>query len=316
MKSLPKVFISVDWGTSNFRMRAVDTETLQVLGEDQNHTGVRTLYEQVVGTNQQHRQQVFTNFLRDRLHNLSGDEQEAPLIISGMASSSIGMLELPYASCPIAVDHCSLQWKQINLWDQRMAILVSGVSGADGIMRGEEVQALGLSKQFQSYDQAVLLLPGTHSKHLIWQKGEFTSFTSFMTGELFEILARRSILAASIKNGVWTNATQASFMEGVKDGFAGRLSRSLFKVRVNEVLHRASPEQGYYLLSGLLIGDEIAHLKPSSQTIVLAATNPLFSLYQLALQSCFPEEQLSFCDGAALEKALLLGQKKILSWYE
>ena len=42
---IPDCFISCDWGTSNFRLRLVETKTLNVLVEHKTDQGVKNVYQ-------------------------------------------------------------------------------------------------------------------------------------------------------------------------------------------------------------------------------------------------------------------------------
>src|SRR5215213_2314484 len=105
MAKLPDKFLSCDWGTSSFRLRLVSTSANEVLAEATAPTGVKDLYErgQLTGTP---RHGLFAEIVAKHIaeialrHTLNGQ----PLIISGMASSTIGWKELPYATVPFTLD--------------------------------------------------------------------------------------------------------------------------------------------------------------------------------------------------------------------
>lgn len=117
-------------------------------------------------------------------------------MVSGMASSSIGWRELPYALLPFSLEGSSV----VGQWVEPEVYLISGVRGANDMMRGEETQALGWAEQVGDALplRATLVLPGTHSKHLRLQSGNLTGITTFMTGELFEMLRAHSMLRHSM----------------------------------------------------------------------------------------------------------------------
>ena len=171
---------------------------------------------------------------------------------------------------------------------------------------------MGLSDHLSVYGEGVLLLPGTHSKHMLYAGGKFVALTNFMTGELFEVLSQRSILASSVQKEAWSDEVAMHFRDGLQLGFAGDLTASLLMVRARDVIRKVAPSDNYFFLSGLLIGDEVRHLKPSEGSIFLAAPDPLFTMYRMALQSFFDKDKLVLFDGAAMETALLIGHKKIM----
>ncbi len=63
-----------------------------------------------------------------------------------MASSSIGMKELPYARLPFALDggHVQLMYFREERVFPHEIMLISGVKSDHDVMRGEETQLIGL----------------------------------------------------------------------------------------------------------------------------------------------------------------------------
>jgi len=310
--SLPAYFISCDWGTSNFRLRAVKTDSLLVLAEHTTDQGVKALYERYKNQAEASQFQFFAQYLITQLQQLPKEHRQHRIVAAGMASSNIGLWELPYANLPFAQDGSQLIWKHITE-DELDLLLISGVKSADGVMRGEEIQAVGLEEHLRPYPEGILLLPGTHSKHITFSDQQFQGFQTYMTGELFDVLSKRSILSRSVVPTPWSDDRAAAFREGLNLGLARQLSASLFTIRARHIIYHQNPEDNYYRLSGMLIGDELAYLQERSETIILAAPNPVFSLYRQALESFIEPQRLVLLDGKILAKALLVGQKKILT---
>jgi 2-dehydro-3-deoxygalactonokinase len=181
------------------------------------------------------------------------------------------------------------------------------------MMRGEETQALGLLDTMGSGKEGVLLLPGTHSKHLTFLQGRFTDFRSHLTGELFEVISRHSILSNSVAWGEWKERTGDRFREGVLAGFKDGFSHHLFAIRAGQVLHQTELTDNFYQLSGLLIGDELSYLpQDQAQHIYLAGVGPLLRLYRFALEITGNAERLTVYGDKIFSEALLAGQRKIL----
>src|SRR5690606_28554761 len=76
-------------------------------------------------------------------------------------------------------------------------LLLSGLCSVNDVMRGEEVQLLGLQRYNDNTD-ALFILPGTHSKHIRVKENNIISFKTYITGELFQILSTHSLLKNSI----------------------------------------------------------------------------------------------------------------------
>ena len=64
---------------------------------------------------------------------------DVPVVISGMASSTIGLRELPYKPLPFAADGSDLVAEILapTVDFKHATLLISGVSSTDDVMRGE-----------------------------------------------------------------------------------------------------------------------------------------------------------------------------------
>jgi 2-dehydro-3-deoxygalactonokinase len=291
MATMPAQFLSCDWGTSSFRLRLVSTATNDTLAEVEAPTGARQLYErgQLSG---EPRFGLFAEVASQHIakialrHNLRGQ----PLIISGMASSTIGWKEVPYAASPFPLDARGLSIEKLT-WDSPEGLgptyIVSGVASKSDMMRGEECQAIGLMAQpeFERFREcSLLILPGTHSKHLFIHGGSVHTFQTFMTGELFDTLAHHSVLKATVDPSVACQVYATDFKTGLTCVRDNGLAASLFRVRTRGVLDHANPGANAAFLSGLLIGAELQSLENNPTIpVIVAANEPLASVYSMAI---------------------------------
>lgn len=310
--SLPSHFISCDWGTSNFRLRLVETDTLEIILEIKTHDGVKLLFQRFCEQKDIDQKTFFVNYLKKQIRRLPTEYHETLIVSSGMSTSNIGLMELPYAELPFYKNGDTLIKKQISISKKQDLLLISGIKCETGMMRGEEVQAIGLEKYLSPYSRGLLLLPGTHSKHISYTNGQFYALKNYMTGELFDVLAKKSILSNSVESGNWNEATKAAFKEGLQLGLEGRLTSSLFIIRARNVIENRSKTSNYFMLSGLLIGDELSYLRDVDESIFLAAPDTIFELYKTALESLVDSDKVVLLNGPILESALLKGQKKVL----
>ena len=90
-----------------------------------------------------------------------------PIVVSGMASSSLGMVTLPYKRIPFKTDGSDLEllWVKSSPEFSHDIIILSGVCSETDVMRGEETQLVGSVDQRYQREQ-VYVFPGTHSKHI------------------------------------------------------------------------------------------------------------------------------------------------------
>src|SRR3954465_3176834 len=145
-------FLSCDWGTSSFRLKWIRDG--KVLREIRESDGSRALYDRAIslGDSSEHgRARVYSEFLLENLKRWAEPGQASfhriPLVISGMASSTVGWRELPYAPIPFQLDGSQLSYERLD-WDKPFWLddtyLISGVASATDMMRGEEIEAIGL----------------------------------------------------------------------------------------------------------------------------------------------------------------------------
>src|SRR5215213_427781 len=107
-------FLSCDWGTTAFRLRLVEVEGFRIIAESESKQGVRSVNDECVTSakSEDARLSAYKAILTDHISKLeeqTGSElKDLPVIISGMASSNIGILELPYKDMPFALDGSDL----------------------------------------------------------------------------------------------------------------------------------------------------------------------------------------------------------------
>jgi 2-dehydro-3-deoxygalactonokinase len=265
--------ISCDWGTSSLRLRLADADGSSVLAEVTGSQGIFTTFESWKKAGQDR-----LSFYRAVLKNqIAALEKEAgsslagiPLIISGMASANIGMMELPYKELPFSTGGSDLVTGIMKATDDfhHLIIVVSGGKMDADVIRGEETQLIGSvppgpeSLPENEAGEHLYLFPGTHSKHLLVRAGCAVRFSTYMTGEFFSLLSKQSILSGSVEE----NALPAeggrlkSFEEGVAEGASANLLHSAFLVRTNSLFGTKTKEENYHYLSGLCIGAELREL--------------------------------------------------------
>jgi 2-dehydro-3-deoxygalactonokinase len=245
----PELFLSCDWGTSRFRLRLAEITSGSVLAETTSGAGVANIAS---ATAPSMRPAVFGQEVLAGIDSLSAqagkDLGSLPLVISGMASSTLGWQELPYAKLPFALSGKHALWRELPPLEHRSGesrvFLLSGVCSNDDVMRGEETELLGawrFAPWVKEDARSIVILPGTHSKHLEIQNQVLVDFRTYMTGELFDILGKHSVLRHSLpsEHALSTTSSQTllstelrkAFASGVEVGTQRPLSNALFLVR-------------------------------------------------------------------------------------
>lgn len=268
-----KPVVAVDWGTSSLRaaLLAGDGTVREERGSGR---GILTV--EAGG---------FSAVLRD----LCGDWlAQVPLtLVSGMAGSRQGWREAPYCDCPAGRDELAARLAWIE--PGRTAI-VPGLccehEGVPDVMRGEEVQVFGALDLMEATD-ALLVLPGTHSKWVQVRGGRVVAFRTFMTGEVYALLRRHSILARTLPPQE-TALDEAAFLRGVAHAArSGSLLQAVFSTRTLALFDRMSGQALASYLSGLVIGEELRVQAPpqGSAPLIVVAAPELARRYGIALES-------------------------------
>lgn len=266
-------WIAVDWGTSNLRVWAMGPDS--ILAEAGSDEGMGQLAPA----------DFEAALLRLIDPWLSG--AVTPVICCGMVGSRQGWREAPYRQVPCTpADPKALM--PVPTQDPRIRVgIAPGVMQAKpaDVMRGEETQIAGALALNPNFD-GVLCLPGTHTKWAHVSAGEIVSFQTFMTGELFALLSRQSVLRHGLQGEGWD---EAAFDTGVSDALSRpeRLGARLFSLRAEGLLAGLGADAARARLSGLLIGTELAGAKPYwlGQPVALIGTKGLAQLYARALAS-------------------------------
>jgi len=285
------LFISCDWGTSSFRLRIVDALKESILCEIDTKQGISVTYASWKEHQNVDRFLFYRSYLETQIaaleENYSKALKNVPIIIAGMASSAIGMKELPYKQIPftIGAQNMGIEVTRATTSFPHEIILISGVCSVNDVMRGEETIIAGCETQINAKKQ-LFILPGTHSKHVIIEDGVLKGFKTYMTGELFELISTKSILSASVEKYKGAIEENRAFIQGVKDANTSSLLNNIFHVRTNAIFNRMNKEDNYAYLSGLLIGEELRYISGENiDAITIVSSGNLLKLYNKALQS-------------------------------
>lgn len=308
-----KQILSCDWGTSSFRLRLVSAEDCSVLAESTNAKGIAAAYGLWLqsGLAENERIPFYKSILLIQIASLDkGSLAGVPLIISGMASSTIGMAELPYKNIPFRISDANLHVHRIAD-DEKFPheiFIVSGLRAASDVMRGEETILHGC--EINDGEQ-LFIFPGTHSKHVIVHNHIVQNFKTFMTGELFDLLSTKSILERSVEKAKLSEINIAQFVNGVREAISSSLLNSIFHVRTNQLFNKLNKKENYLYLSGLLIGEELKKIeKENYDSVTLVSEGMLSTLYSESLSALGLKDKLVMQNADA---AFIRGQVVILN---
>jgi 2-dehydro-3-deoxygalactonokinase len=282
-------WIAIDWGTSRLRAWAMG-EDGGVLGRAESDDGMAAMETA----------DDYEPALLALVEPWLDPGRKLPVIGCGMVGSRQGWIEVPYAEAPCRPLDIPVG---APVRDDRIEMRICpGVMQGDpaDVMRGEETQIAGLLAREPEFDGAVCL-PGTHSKWVRVRGGRIESFTTFLTGELFELLARQSVLRHSVGGEGWD---EEAFREGVTAGRErpGDLSARLFELRAEPLLRGTGGEVTRSRLSGFLIGWELGGASNfwSGNQVTMLGSGELASRYVEALGFLGSEARMPDCERLTL----------------
>ncbi len=236
--------IGLDWGTSSARAYRIahDGTLLDTRTAD---CGVQNLAGATPA-------QAFDALLGD------WRAQRVPRLAAGMIGSRNGWIEVPYIEAPATLDALA---RGIRRTPGDELAIVPGVIVRDAhatpdVIRGEETELFGVLAEDGDDRDALLVMPGTHSKWVIARGGALAEFATWMTGEIYALMLRHSILGRLADANA--AASVGAFARGVERGLRdGAFAHDCFAARTLVLTGELAPADVAEFLSGLLIGREV-----------------------------------------------------------
>ena len=182
-------------------------------------------------------------------------------LICGAIGSNIGWHEVGYVALP--ADHSEMLSMGTTFKLGEMDItLLGGVKIERNIidlpdtLRGEETQSFGWMA-LTGLTDGIICLPGTHTKWVLIEDGKIAQLNTGLSGELFEIVSRHSLLT---RGAELFETPNAAFENGVK--VAARenppaLIQTLMSVRNKQLFGQMQPRMANSYLAGLIIGEDV-----------------------------------------------------------
>ncbi|WP_412563815.1 2-dehydro-3-deoxygalactonokinase [Thalassobius sp. MITS945101] len=269
---MAKLWIAVDWGTSNLRVWVMrGDKVLAGLSSDAGMGGLAP--------------EDFESVLIDLIGEYLPEQGRTDVICCGMVGAAQGWQDAGYTGAPCPPLN-PLDMVEVATRDPRLAVRilpgVKQVTPAD-VMRGEETQIAGLLAKAPDIE-GLVCLPGTHSKWVFVRQGAIEGFRTYLTGELFALLTRQSVLRHSTGAG-WQSE---GFLEGLSTGLEreGGGFADLFSVRADMLIGGRSTDFLTAKLSGLLLGSELAAVRGlwAVDNVQIVGDARLAQHYQQALE--------------------------------
>ena len=278
--------VLIDWGTSALRAVIV-TEAGESGTRFASDAGIMNVPE---GN--------FAAQLTVTLDALEVADNPPPILMSGMIGSTLGWREAPYLTGQQSFDDFAKNLFVLEHHDLDIRI-VPGIAAPSlglpdhiDVMRGEETQFFGSLILTQSQGKGrdigtLICIPGTHAKWIAQRGGAIEGFATFMTGELFAVLSRYSVVSGVLSEEQSTTHLSPAFFDGLDMALQplGVLHHA-FLLRAGTVTGGFDTSTNRDRLSGICIGSEIAAMRPyieaSGQPVTLIASAVMRIAYEQA----------------------------------
>ena len=265
-------WIAVDWGTTHLRAWAMD-EAGVALDAKRSDAGMATLDGR----------DAFEQALLALIEPWLTSGGRTTVIACGMVGARQGWIEADYVALPAPpLSRAALCPAPAS--DPRLAVLIVPGLKLDEppeVLRGEETQIAGLLATDPEFD-GVVCVPGTHCKWARVHRGVITFFRTFMTGEMFSLLADHSIL----RHSVGTPITQAAFEREFEYASQAPLAAlmNLFFIRGADLLHGDNASARARLSATLIACElDLARIFWDGFRVAIVGTGQLAGFYRQAL---------------------------------
>jgi len=271
MEKIFDKWIAIDWGTSFFRAYLIENDQVS----DSIHTkdGMKFLEKASF-------EKTLIKLIEPWLEN----NYKIEVLASGMVGSKQGWIEAPYQKTPCNLNR--IEFISPTIRDNRFSLKIfSGISQSNkpDVMRGEETQIAGFIFDNPKFNGSICL-PGTHSKWVKIENGNIINFKTYMTGELFEIISKNSVLIHSVTSN---KIKKNELIKAVDEIFEKPeiFGNALFQLRADDLINSRGSEIYKSKLSGYLLGLELLGSLEfwKKKDIVLIGNADLIELYEYIL---------------------------------
>ena len=264
------LWVALDWGTSNFRAYLMDNNN--VIDQVSTQEGMKFID-----------QNEFEKILIKNIDAWNNKFDIKVIIASGMVGAKQGWIEVPYINSPC--DIRNVNFKTFKILDDANIHILSGVSqfNPSDVMRGEETQIAGFLLNNVDFNGSICL-PGTHSKWVNMNSYNIQEFTTFLTGELYEIVKKYSILNHSLNTTELDDEIVKSSAKLIIEN-PSFISNKLFEIRADNLLKNSNKTSNNSKLVGYLLGIELSGSKTywEDKDLVIIGSSNLNKYYELIL---------------------------------
>lgn len=305
------MIITIDTGTTNTRVSLF--HQLEKIDTIKSDVGVRNT--SIDGNNRRLMEAIASAIgqLKEQ-HQLQDHDIEA-ILAAGMITSNLGLYEVPHLIAPVSLQDFTTNIRSVIL-DEISSLpihFIPGVKNIDtsnltsieglDIMRGEEVEALAIAAQLAIDHDAIIALPGSHSKFVSMDaKRTILGCCTTLAGELNAIITNHTILTSSLQGRYSDVLCEKSLLEGYNAADNYGIGHALFSIRLNEQFGGKSHQQLASFLVGTILHSDVKALSSTPQmhfsdttSIYIGGSGLLCDATARLLATFFPKNQITQC---------------------
>ncbi|MGP4075920.1 2-dehydro-3-deoxygalactonokinase [Halobacillus sp. K22] len=328
--------IIIDCGTTNSRLRLA-------AGENDKMTDVLKIEAGIRNTAMDGNTDRLKSYLQEGIRKLiERNELELSdvdyMAASGMITSNIGLFEVPHVKGPAGVKDLAAHVKVVRLEEffHIPCLFIPGMKSTSlegmaessfidkyDVMRGEEVESIGLWNQQRPEGEGLMVLPGSHTKFVFVEAdGTLKRSYTTLTGELLKAVQSETILSGSLQEELIESFAPDSFNKGFEACEKVGVTRALFHVRLLDLQGELDANGRANYLAGVLFHEdwkaiklELSKLKRLSWVMV-GGSSPLKELFLYLLQKLEQDWKIHELDEKSSDMAAFHGALEIIKAYE
>ncbi|MFD1206219.1 2-dehydro-3-deoxygalactonokinase [Sporosarcina contaminans] len=323
--------ILIDSGTTNSRIRLIDSETNQITDSEKVRIGVRNTA--IDGHNGELKSHLHKGLGRLLERNCLTAFDVEYIVASGMITSNLGLYEVPHIIAPAGVDDFVESSKVVSLKEfyEIPCVFVPGMSNGVSdcirpidainqfdVMRGEEVESIGLLKQMDLHGKGIIVLPGSHTKFVIVDHDRtLISCLSTLGGETLMAMQKETILSDSLSPNLVQEIDEAMLLKGFEAAKSYGLTRSFYHIRLLQLFENLTENERANYFVGSVIYNDIQSLFGSIEAIedfdwiVIGGTNPLKRSFAYLLNQMREKWKVIEANDLQVENSLVIGAQEI-----
>jgi 2-dehydro-3-deoxygalactonokinase len=304
-----KRYITIDGGTTNTRVRLVENEN--IVSVKKISRGAKAGIDDRDGLKIELKNAISSILAENDL----SESDITKILASGMITSEFGLYELPHLTAPAGIRELHENLAEVSFPEiskipfvfVRGVKVVSDSLAEFDMMRGEETELIGLMALCGHKENAVYVLPGSHSKIVhIDEDGRIANFSTMLTGEMIMSLSQGTILKDAVDLTV-TETNADYLIEGYRFAKAEGLNKALFKVRILKNAFKKSPVEVYNFFLGAILADEIDTILNSEAKTIIIGGNTRIKIPTATLIESLSSKTVIIVSDSDVERSTAIG---------